>query len=56
MILFASLYHKNNIFHGDIKPSNIFYLYIDRIVLYFSMDNGSILYLGNPNTDEIEEA
>ena len=54
MILFASLYHKNNIFHGDIKPSNIFFIL--NYDIYFSMDNGSIIQLGKPNTDEIEQA
>ena len=41
-------YHENNLFHGDIKPDNIFF--IDD----FSMttDIGSLLYLGERNETE----
>jgi serine/threonine protein kinase len=42
-------YHQNNLFHGDIKPDNIFFR--DE---FFSMttDIGSLLYLGERNETE----
>jgi serine/threonine protein kinase len=46
----ANEYHCKNIFHGDIKPENIFY----QEKYYFSMttDVGSLLYLGDPDENE----
>ena len=43
-------YHRNDFFHGDIKPENIF-LQDDGDGLVFSMtsDIGSLLHLGNAN-------
>jgi serine/threonine protein kinase len=45
-------YHKQNLFHGDIKPENIFF---DNTKHEFwnTSDIGSVLYLGRAN--EIEE-
>jgi serine/threonine protein kinase len=42
-------YHQNSLFHGDIKPDNIFFA--DN---YFHMttDIGSLLYLGERNETE----
>jgi serine/threonine protein kinase len=39
-------YHKNNLFHGDIKPENLFLKDIDEIQLFSTSDVGSVLYLG----------
>ena len=38
-------YHKNNLFHGDIKPDNIFF--DDHF--WMTTDVGSLLYLGGLN-------
>ena len=43
MRLIASKYHFNNLFHGDIKPDNIF---ISVGFLLITSDVGSVLYLG----------
>ena len=45
-IRYFAAYHKNNFFHGDIKPQNIFVNGENAI----SSDAGSLLYLG-----EVEE-
>jgi serine/threonine protein kinase len=37
-------YHKNNFFHGDIKPSNIFFI---EGGLFMTTDIGSLLNLGD---------
>ena len=42
-------YHQNNLFHGDIKPDNIF---IDDDVFWMTTDIGSLLYLGERNETE----
>jgi serine/threonine protein kinase len=41
-------YHQNNLFHGDIKPANIFFYEHPRL-LDMTTDIGSLLYLGEPN-------
>ena len=41
--LIAHDYHYNNLFHGDIKPDNIF---IDKNFSQITSDVGSLLYLG----------
>jgi serine/threonine protein kinase len=41
--LIAFNYHQNNLFHGDIKPDNIFFE--DRFS-DMTTDIGSLLYLG----------
>ncbi len=41
-------YHQNNLFHGDIKPHNIFF---DKL-LDLTTDVGSLLYLGEGNESE----
>jgi hypothetical protein len=40
-------YHENNLFHGDIKPDNIFFYNANNFEL--TTDLGSILYLGDKN-------
>jgi serine/threonine protein kinase len=41
----AFKYHDDNLFHGDIKPNNIFFSdYLDM-----TTDIGSLLYLGERN-------
>ena len=44
-------YHQNNLFHGDIKPDNIFFEdgYIHSRM---TTDIGSLLYLGERNETE----
>ena len=42
-------YHQNNLFHGDIKPDNIFF---DDSYLWMTTDIGSLLYLGERNETE----
>ena len=43
-------YHKRNLFHGDIKPENIFFEdHDDTERLYTTSDVGSLLNLGEPN-------
>jgi serine/threonine protein kinase len=47
-------YHRDNLFHGDIKPENIFFIdQDDREELYTTSDIGSLLDLGEPN--ELED-
>lgn len=45
--LIAYEYHKNNFFHGDIKPENIFLC--DNFFSYITSDVGSLLYIGEEN-------
>ena len=42
-------YHQNNLFHGDIKPDNIFFR-DDHFLM--TTDVGSLLYLGELNENE----
>ena len=42
--LIAVKYHQKNLFHGDIKPENIFF--DDKENFYATSDVGSILNLG----------
>jgi serine/threonine protein kinase len=44
--LIAVEYHKNNLFHGDIKPENLFLKEINDLQLFSTSDVGSLLYLG----------
>ena len=45
VINFVSFYyHESNLFHGDIKPENIFYA--NEFCINMTSDIGSILYLG----------
>ncbi len=46
--LIAQDYHYNNLFHGDIKPDNIFITgyYGNKFI---TSDVGSLLYLGEDN-------
>lgn len=39
-------YHEDNLFHGDIKPANIFF---NETNFQMTTDNGSLLYLGETN-------
>jgi serine/threonine protein kinase len=48
--LIAVEYHSNNLFHGDIKPDNIFYN--DDIRLFATSDVGSLLHLGKQIDDK----
>jgi serine/threonine protein kinase len=48
--LIAVEYHSNNLFHGDIKPDNIFY--IDDDILFATSDVGSLLHLGKQNDNK----
>ena len=45
----AFKYHENYLFHGDIKPDNIFFL-DDNFRM--TTDIGSLLYLGERNETE----
>jgi serine/threonine protein kinase len=42
----AFKYHANYLFHGDIKPDNIFF---DNEFFWMTTDVGSLLYLGEQN-------
>jgi serine/threonine protein kinase len=42
-------YHRDNIFHGDIKPENMFFLDRDGESFWTTSDVGSLLDLGKPN-------
>ena len=42
--LIAVEYHRGHLFHGDIKPENIFYL--DKYSFLTTSDIGSLLDLG----------
>ena len=42
-------YHRDNIFHGDIKPENIFFFDRDGERFWTTSDVGSLLHLGKPN-------
>jgi serine/threonine protein kinase len=46
----AFKYHQNNLFHGDIKPENIFFDDYDSS--FMTTDIGSLLYLGERNENE----
>ena len=48
--LIAVEYHSNNLFHGDIKPDNIFFR--DDEYFWMTTDIGSLLYLGERNETE----
>jgi serine/threonine protein kinase len=45
----ALKYHENNLFHGDIKPDNIF---LNEYSFWMTTDVGSLLYLGEQNESE----
>jgi serine/threonine protein kinase len=47
--LIAFDYHQNNLYHGDIKPDNIFF---DVDDFWMTTDIGSLLYLGERNENE----
>jgi serine/threonine protein kinase len=47
IIFIAVEYHRDNLFHGDIKPQNIFYF--ENQEFYITSDVGSLLDLGEPN-------
>jgi serine/threonine protein kinase len=42
-------YHRANLFHGDIKPENIFFYDEDDEFFCATSDVGSLLHLGEPN-------
>ena len=43
-------YHRDNLFHGDIKPENIFFIdFDDTEQLFTTSDVGSLLDLGKAN-------
>ena len=42
-------YHKKNIFHGDIKPENIFFDDEDGEKFWITSDVGSLLHVGKRN-------
>ena len=39
-------YHRENLFHGDIKPENIFYIDRHGEEFWMTSDVGSLLHLG----------
>ena len=45
-------YHKNNLFHGDIKPENIFFGKENILSHLMTTDVGSLLYLRERNDNE----
>jgi serine/threonine protein kinase len=45
-------YHENNLFHGDIKPENIFFDDDKYGSSFMTTDIGSLLYLGERNETE----
>ena len=47
----AFKYHQNNLFHGDIKPDNIFFS-DGEYSSWMTTDIGSLLYLGERNETE----
>ena len=47
----AFKYHENDLFHGDIKPDNIFFDG-DYFSQHMTTDIGSLLYLGERNETE----
>jgi serine/threonine protein kinase len=49
--LIANDYHYNNLFHGDIKPDNIFISDLSNS-FYMTSDVGSLLYLGEKNDNK----
>ena len=51
-IRYFAAYHKNNFFHGDIKPKNIF---VHEFNLSVSSDAGSLLYLGEVEKNNPDE-
>ena len=51
MRLIAADYHFNNLFHGDIKPDNIFINDYNGIE-FITSDVGSLLYLGEDNDNK----
>ena len=42
MNLIEEQYHKNNLFHGDIKPDNIFF---DEKFTMITSDVGSVIHM-----------
>jgi hypothetical protein len=50
---FAENYHQKDLFHGDIKPENIFiWDYVMTYNILCTTDIGSLLYLGKVNETE----
>ena len=46
-------YHENDLFHGDIKPENIFF---NNENFWMTTDVGSLLYLGERNKFKLEDS
>ena len=45
--------HDKNLFHGDIKPANLFYYYDDEDkTIQISSDSGSLIQLDQDNNDK----